>query len=49
MNKMLRDYDPLTGFGHRVDISGLREIAREWPSDVLIDREKRERNKFVVF
>ena len=40
MNKMLQDYDRITGFGHRVDISELRETAREWPSDVLVDREE---------
>jgi len=38
MNKMLRSYDHLTGFGHRVDISELREATLEWPSDVLVDR-----------
>ena len=40
MNELLQDYDRITGFGHRVDISELRETAREWPSDVLVNREE---------
>lgn len=39
MDKMLQDYDRLTGFEHRVDISELRERVSEWPSDTLVDRE----------
>lgn len=40
MNKMLQGYDRLTGFGHRVDMTELRKKAREWPSDVLVNRDE---------
>ena len=40
MNELQQDYDRITGFNHRVDISELRETPREWPSDVLVDREE---------
>ena len=36
MDKMLQDYDRLTGFEHRVDISELRERVSEWPSAHLL-------------
>ena len=40
MDKMVRNYDRLTDFGNRVDVSALRERLDDWTlSDGFFDRE----------